>query len=86
MDLECRINGCLIGFARIVNEGLRIDERTMYRVEYHRFDKEPSLFKFKIFHCQKDGAEELSLKIYGRVSKKIKEYEKQEKKLKKDYN
>jgi hypothetical protein len=83
MDLECRINGMLIGFARIVNEKLRVDGKTMYRVEYHRFDKEPSLFKFKIFHYQKDGAEALSLKIYDRIYKEIKKYENQKEKLKK---
>ncbi len=83
MDLECKINGCLIGVARIFNEGLRVDEKTMYRVEYHRFDKEPGLLKFKVLHYEDEGAEKLSLKIYGRVNKEIKKYENAKKRLEK---
>ena len=75
LSIETRINGTLIGVAYVHNEIYLIDKEEgecIYSVEYHRFNKEPSVIKFNVKHKREEGAEKLSLLIYRELDKRLK--------------
>ncbi len=73
LSLETRVNGVLIGCAYIHNESVQDDKgNCLYNVEYHRFDRKPSVIRFNLTHKREEGAEKLILKIYEEITKRLK--------------
>jgi len=73
MSIETRINGNLIGYAHIRNTKQIDDENFIYHVEYHQFDKGSRVINFDIVHKRADTPEKLSLIIYQKINKMLKQ-------------
>lgn len=74
MTIEVRINGCLIGHAYIVNQGMSKTGQCCYSYEYYHVGKatevksaKGALKSGKIEHKREQGAEALAMKVLGEV-------------------
>jgi len=73
MSIETKVNGNLIGYAHIKNTSQIDGENFMYHVEYHQFDKGSKVINFDVVHKKSDSSEKLSLIVYQRVNKILKQ-------------
>ena len=76
MSLEIRINGEMIGYAYVKNEGIVEEDKCLYSIEYFRPEKD--LTKFNVIHKRSDGAEKLLDSIFKKIISEDKKYEKNE--------
>ncbi len=82
MSLETKINGKLITYTSIHNEGFLDENQTisLYYVEHHRMGSVyPRVIDFRVKHKRDEGAEKLSLLIYREIDKRLKKQEKDRK-------
>lgn len=79
MSLETRINGKLIAYTYIHNEGFLDEAQTtsLYYVEYHRIGENvnPKEFHFYLKHNRAEGVEKLTQLVYREVGKRLKKLE-----------
>lgn len=69
LSIETRVNGTLINYTYVHNEGQISNGDYLYSVEHHRFNREPQVINFKIKHKREELAEKLILKVYQEINK-----------------
>ena len=72
LSVETKINGKLIGRARIENLRRMGDGRYFYHVEYAQLDGEQKKLNFDVIHDREEGEEELVFLIYQEAVKRLK--------------
>jgi hypothetical protein len=77
ISLETRVNGAPIGCIYI-REDKYDDKNGTYDVDYHQFNKKPSVINFKIKHKKEENPAKLALFVYGEIQKRLEECSKKD--------
>jgi len=69
LSIDVKVNGHLIGHAYVVNTGVPVEEKCLYKIEYHVIGIDPRGINFEVFHNPDDGAGVLCELVYRELNK-----------------
>jgi len=72
LSIEVKVNGNLISHAHVVNTGISVGGKSLYKVEYHLIGRGGQIVEFEVVHGRDEGVGVLCGLVYEELNKRLK--------------